>query len=94
MDKHTYITRLKKMLIRFPNTSCSHCPIAKNYNNEISKVSTVECKMCQSFVGLKYESKWSGGNHCPCYRPNPETAVARAWKYIRKYEEKHGEIPV
>jgi hypothetical protein len=35
-----------------------------------------------------------GKNICPCYRPNSETAVKRALKYIAKYEEKHGEIKI
>lgn len=97
MDKKTYVTRLKKMLNRYADTSCSHCPASRWYKPDTNMFGFTkeDCKMCQSFVGLKF--KWEDKGFrimvgCPCYRPNPERAIPRALKYTALYEEKHGEI--
>ena len=92
-----YVTRLKKMLIRFPNTPCNHCPMGKNYADGSNQVITSYemlnmCKICQTFIHLKFIPWHKAGPRCPCNRIGPETAVKRALKYIAKYEEKHGEI--
>ena len=91
MDRKTYVKRLKKMIERFPNTTCSHCPAGKYYNEcEDNAV----CRICQNFVKLKYRDPYYNPENklCPCCRPNAETAIKRALKYIALYETKHGEL--
>ena len=93
MDKAIYVKRLKKMLIRYPDDTCNRCPINKKYGPTIKNVTDEDCRRCQGFVGLTFLSKYNKHN-CPCYRPNAERAVARAWQKIGEYEKKHGEIKV
>ena len=92
MDKKTYVTRLKKMLLKYPDKTCSHCPVVPYYGDLVYKSTDEKCKICQDFVKLKFIDRDNDIRCCPCYRPNAERAVARAWKAIKKYEEKHGEI--
>ena len=91
MDEKTYVTRLKKMLKRYPDTVYSHCPVGKYYIPS-DNANGPDCQMCQSFVGLKTKIRRPGNLCCPCNRPNAETAIKRALKYIALYEEKHGEV--
>ena len=94
------------MLIRseeIATDACESCPIdqslANYYISSIQNFSSY-CKICQTFVGLKYKNTSpyridDGINlKCPCARPGKIGAVARAWKHITKYEEKHGEIKI
>ena len=93
MDKRTYVTRLKKMLGLYADSSCSHCPVSPYYTATLTEIPESDCLLCQHFVGLEY---WELGYRgvCPCYRPNSEQAVKRALKHIALYEERHGEISI
>jgi len=85
MNLAEYVDRLEKMLTRYADSSCGHCPAQKRYDI-MGFVKSDICKMCQDFVGLSV-FPWPYPK-CPCHRPNPEEAVARAWAKIREYREK------
>ena len=88
MTKKDYVRRLKSMLANKKN-ACSWCPCTKQYNPHLPAHSN--CKICQSFVGLKFKVTNQGGN-CPCKRPGRLGAVTRALKKIEEYEAKHGKV--
>jgi len=95
MEKREYVKRLKSMLANRKD-ACECCPFGKYYS-QFSEVTISDCKICQSFNGLKHLDEIiheDGGisSGCPCYRPGKLGAVTRALKKIEEYEAKHGEV--
>ena len=85
MTKLTFLKRLKKMLIRYPDDACGHCPVAENYD-PLKNLSNEVCAPCEEIMDLCDLSS------CPCAEFGPQTAIARAWEVINAWEVEHGSL--
>ena len=89
MKLSVYVDRLEKMLTKHSGETCTHCPVVAYYGNYLENVTEKDCEVCIKFVGLKYSlAGCVNWKNCPCFHPNAERAVARAWKKIKEYREK------
>ena len=93
MTKQTFLKRLKKMLTKYPDDACGHCPGAAYFSQEKGPpIGT--CQICQNVMGLEcvtIKMAWEK-KRCPCHRLTPQKAIARAWSVINAWEAEYGSL--
>jgi len=83
MTKLTFLKRLKKMLIRYPDDACRHCPGALYYTQEEPDLDA--CEFCAELITGNFLQ-------CPCAALGQDKALSRAWSVINAWEAEHGSL--
>jgi len=86
MTKQTFLKRLKKMLIRYPDDACGHCPAQPFYQIGGPPIEggLDTHDLCRLIMDIRFD--------CPCTTLGPQKAIARAWEVINAYEKEHGSL--